>query len=140
MEDGGSLEPSACDFPPSSFQHNVFLPMEKAGQHQVPMVAGQYPGVETGDYKINKYWLSLAIQKVWEVGRCTRETAGGNRTRTESGIRRPATSPCSAACLLYDSEVCFLICLVEILICAPPTSQSHHEEGKTRIAKVPNQH
>ena len=63
---------------------------------------------------------------------------------TEQGQSQVSEDPRPLPALLLvccmTLEFCFLICLVEIIICALPTSQSHHEEGKTMIAKVPKQH
>lgn len=144
-----------CDLPPGSFQQLVLPPMGKAeieledalGRPQVTMAAGQNPRGDVGDYRIDKYWLSIAIDKVWEIGILTWETVGGNGTRTESRVRRPGPIPflplaccVTASELLSPSELCFLISLVEIITCSLLTSHGHYEKGKLIVAKVSNQY
>ena len=146
-------------------------------------IPGHYgiQGLKLEAYKINRHWLSLAIQKAWgnfpggpeaktprfqgrgprfdhsmgirshmlqlktrhsQINKSKQEKKSLGKLEgaprrvqrvtawTESGIRRPAPAPCLAACLLCDSELCFLICMVEIKISAPSSSQSHRKKGR----------
>lgn len=39
-----------------------------AEKYRVAAAAGPSPGIEMGDFKIDYYWQSLAIDKVWKIG------------------------------------------------------------------------
>lgn len=83
---------------------------------------------------IQRSWLSLSVDEVWEAheGACRGVTEQGqNRGRRTSSLPPPLLSCCApVGKLLSFSELCFLVCKVEIIACARPPQRVMERKGR----------